>query len=424
MSARKTFHALALALALLLADSPKPPELPPPRATPSATHHPVVVGWPEGKTPLAPPGFTVTKFADKLDSPRWLYVLPNGDVLVAESRTLPPKSPEPEQLKGLKQSKTVTGGSADRITLLRDADGDGTPEVREVFLAGLKQPFGMALLDNKLYIGNTDSVASVPYEAGATKCTAKPMPVLDLPAGGYNNHWTRNLLAAKDGKKLFVTVGSGSNVMEYGSANEMLRANILEVSPDGTGLRVYASGLRNPVGLAFEPTTGVLFTAVNERDHLGDDLVPDYLTSVRDGAFYGWPYSYYGQTEDPRRKGERPDLVAKATVPDVPLGAHTASLGLAFGTGPRFPARYRSGAFIGQRGSWNRSQFSGYQVAFVPFTDGKPSGKPEPFLTGFIKDENEVYGRPVGVAFTKDGSMLVADDSANVIWRITPDGTK
>ena len=414
---------LAVAFALLLADAPKPPELPPPGATPSARKFSKVVGWPEGKLPTAPPGFTVTKFAENLDSPRWLYVLPNGDVLVAESSSRPAAKADPEKLKGMKQSKSIAG-SADRITILRDADGDGVPEVREAFLTGLKQPFGMALLGERLFVGNTDAVVSVPYTVGATKIAAKPMRVLDLPAGGYNNHWTRNVLASRDGKKLFVTVGSGSNVMENGPANEILRANVLEVNPDGTALRVFASGLRNPVGLAFEPATGVLFAAVNERDELGDDLVPDYLTSVTDGAFYGWPYSYYGQTEDPRRKGERPDLVAKARVPDVPLGAHTASLGLAFGTSTTFPAKYRGGAFIGQHGSWNRAEFSGYQVAFVPFADGKPSGPPEPFLSGFIKNADEVYGRPVGVAFAKDGSLLVADDASNVIWRVTPSPVK
>lgn len=413
-----------LALAALLVqppDGPKPPDLPAPARDKSVTKHPKVIGWPDGKTPTAPPGFTVTKFADKFDNPRWLYVLPNGDVLVAESRSLPPKAAKKEEIKGQKESKTITGGSADRITLLRDADKDGVPEVRTVFADGLKQPFGMALLGPALYVANTDAVVAFEYIPGQMKAQEKPRLVQNLPAGGYNNHWTRNLLTSKDKKKLLVTVGSGSNVMENGPANELLRANILEMNPDGTALRVFASGLRNPVGMAFEPTTGTLWTAVNERDHLGDDLVPDYMTSVKDGAFYGWPYSYFGQTEDPRRKGERPDLVAKAVVPDVPLGAHTASLGLTFVTSDAFPNRYQGGAMVGQRGSWNRSQFSGYRVAFVPFKDGKPSGPPEDFLAGFVANENEVYGRPVSVAFAADGALLVTDDSSNVIWRVAAD---
>ena len=411
---------LPLTLAIVLA---APPALPPPHATPSATKHPTVVGWPAGQTPTAPAGFTVTKFAD-LDAPRWLYVLPNGDVLVSQARTLPPKNPKPGQIQGLRRAKTVTGDTPNTITLLRDADGDGVPETKSEFLAGLNQPFGMALIGGTFYVGNTDAVVTVPYTPGATTLAGKRTKILDLPQGGYNNHWTRNLLPSRDGKKLFVTVGSGSNVMEHGSANELLRANVLEVSPDGTGLRVFAAGLRNPVGLQFEPATGTLYAAVNERDELGDELVPDYLTSVKDGAFYGWPYSYYGQHADPRREGERPDLVAKATVPDVPLGAHTASLGLAFGTSERFPAAYRGGAFVGQHGSWNRSQFAGYRVAYVPFKDGKPAGGPADFLTGFIANADEVYGRPVGVAFATDGSLLVADDAGGAVWRVAADARK
>ena len=407
--------------ALLLTVPADPPKLPPPYETKSVVKHPKVIGWPAGKTPIAPPGFTVSLYADGFDSPRWLYVLPNGDLLVAEARTLPSAKAKPEVKKGMVESKTVTGGSANRITLLRDADGDGKPEVRELFATGLNQPFGMAVIGDRFFVANTDGVVTFPYKPGQTRLDGKGMKVLDLPAGGYNNHWTRNLLASEDGKKLYVSVGSGSNVAENGIANELLRADILEVNPDGTGLRVFGAGLRNPVGMAWEPATKTLWTAVNERDELGDELVPDYMTSVKDGAFYGWPYSYYGQNEDPRRKGERPDLVAKALVPDVPLGAHTASLGLCFYTGTAFPEKYRGGAFVGQRGSWNRSQFSGYRVAFVPFKDGKPAGPPEDFLTGFIANDNEVYGRPVCTCVAPDGALLVTDDVTDRIWRVAPE---
>lgn len=399
-------------------DPPGAPKLPAPFDTPSTVKHPKVIGWPEGKTPTAPAGFAITLYADGFDSPRWLYALPNGDILVAEARTLPPKDAKPEVKEGLKKSKTVTGSSANRITLLRDADKDGKPEVREPFLTDLNQPFGMALVGEHLYVANTDSVVRFPYKAGETKVSAKGTPVLYLPLGGYNNHWTRNVVANADGTKLYVAVGSASNVGEKGMKEEAFRANILEVNPDGTGLRVFAAGLRNPVGMAWEPHTKALWTAVNERDELGDELVPDYVTSVKDGGFYGWPYSYFGTTEDPRRKGERPDLVAKALVPDLAVGSHTASLGLCFGTSTAFPERYRGGAFIGQRGSWNRSQFAGYRVAYVPFKDGKPAGPIEDFLTGFIATKDEVYGRPVCVCFAADGSLLVTDDASNTIWRV------
>ncbi|RYY07986.1 MAG: sorbosone dehydrogenase family protein, partial [Cytophagaceae bacterium] len=260
-----------------------------------------------------------------------------------------------------------------------------------------------------------------PYQAGATKITAQGQKILDLPEGGYNNHWTRNLLASKDGKKILVTVGSGSNVQEHGPENEKRRANILEINPDGSGEITYASGLRNPIGLAYNPVTGKLWAAVNERDELGDELVPDYITSVQEGGFYGWPYSYYGQNEDPRRKGERPDLVRKALVPDVPMGPHVAALGLTFYNKKAFPAKYQNGAFVGEHGSWNRSQYSGYQVAFVPFQDGKPAGKPEPFLTGFLVggDSDKAHGRPVGVVTMPDGALLVCDDAGNKVWRVS-----
>ena len=408
-------------------------ELPAPLATKSTIKHPKVIGWPDGKTPQAPSGFQVSVFTRDIENPRWLYVLPNGDVLVAQSRTMP-KKPKPaedakkppeekakqaKQKEGMKKSKTVTGDTPNVITLLRDADGNGEPEVREAFVTGLNQPLGMALVNDALFIASTDAVTAFPYDAGQTKLEGTGMKILDLPAGGYNNHWTRNLLAKADGSKLYISVGSASNVAEHGTAEELLRANILEVNLDGTGLRVFAAGLRNPVGMAWEPTSGALWTAVNERDELGDELVPDYITSVKEGAFYGWPFSYFGANEDPRLKGVRPDLVKKATVPDLAVGAHTASLGLAFYSGEAFPQKYRGGAFIGQRGSWNRSEFSGYRVAFVPFSGGKPSGPVEDFLTGFIANDDEVYGRPVGVAVAADGSLLVADEPANIVWRVS-----
>ncbi len=411
--------------------------LPAPYATPSAMKFPEVIGWPEGKTPQAPEGLKVTALVRGLENPRWLYVLPNGDVLVAQSRTLPkPPKPEEEAAKprqkkaedkvkddGMKKSKTVTGDSPNRITLLRDADGDRQPEVQETFLEGLNQPFGMVLVGDTLFVANTDAVTAFPYRNGDTKIANPGMKILDLPVGGYNNHWTRNIIANKDGTKLYISVGSASNNAEHGTAEEMLRASILECNPDGTSLRVFASGLRNPVGMAWNPANGELWTAVNERDELGDELVPDYATSVEDGGFYGWPYAYFGQHEDPRMKGQRPDLVKKTLVPDVPLGSHTASLGLAFyeagDNEHALPEKYRGGAFVGQRGSWNRSELVGYRVAFVPFKDGKPAGPPEDFLTGFIANENEVHGRPVGVAVAADGSLLVADEPANIVWRVS-----
>ncbi len=373
--------------------------LPKPYATPDTIKECKVTGWPVDKTPIAPEGFIVTKFANGLNNPRWIYVLPNNDVLVSESKT--------ERKK-----------SANDIILFRDTNGDGKPDVKEFFLKDLNQPLGMLLLNNWFYVGNTDGIYRYPYVSGQLQITGKGEKILTLPAGGYNNHWTRNIIANTDGSKIYVTVGSGSNVGENGIENEIRRADILEINPDGTGERVFASGIRNPVGLAWE-LTKKLWTTVNERDNLGDDLVPDYFTSVKEGGFYGWPYAYYGPNEDPRLKGKRPDLVAKTIVPDVNLGAHTASLGLAFYTNKEFPKKYYGGAFIGQHGSWNRSKFSGYKVVFVPFENGNP-GKPEDFLTGFIKDENRnlVYGRPVGITMLKDGSMLIADDEGNTIWRV------
>ncbi len=409
----RTLPLLAfLPLALVLADDPRPPKLPKPFDTPSAVKHPKAIGWPEGRRPKAPRGFTVSLYSADVESPRWFHPLPGGGVLVSEARTLPPKKADPKKLAGLKASKTVRDGSPNRVSYFKDGK-------KHVLLTGLSQPFGMAVRGERLYVGVTDAVLSFPYKEGDTRIDAKPVLITPLPAGGYNNHWTRNLLFDAKQEKLYVTVGSGSNVAENGIANELLRANVLQMEPDGTGLRVFASGLRNPVGLAWEPRTGKLWTAVNERDELGDELVPDYITSVKDGGFYGWPWYYFGANEDPRRKGERPDLAKKSLVPDLALGSHTASLGLAFCTSKAFGERYHGGAFIGQRGSWNRSSFVGYRVAFVPFKDGKPAGEPEDFLTGFMANDREVYGRPVGVAFLADGSLLVADDTGDRIWRVS-----
>jgi len=374
--------------------------LPPPYATESKTNNSKVIGWSEGKTPKAPEGFTVTKFADGFENPRWTYIAPNQDIFVVES--------------GTRSSKN-------QITVLRDKDKDGKFETREVFISGLNKPFGMLVLKDFFYIANTDGLYRYPYKNNPLKLEIKGEKILELPAGGYNNHWTRNLLASPDGSKIYVSVGSGSNVGENGMDKEVRRAAILEINPDGTGEKIYASGLRNPVGMDWNPANKELWTAVNERDELGDDLVPDYITSVKRDGFYGWPYSYFGSIPDPRLKGERKDLVEKAIVPDVPVGSHTASLGLAFYTKNAFPAKYKNGAFVGQHGSWNRSKISGYKVLFVPFKDGKPSGKPEDFLTGFISDSNkaEVYGRPVAVTVMNDGSLLVNDDSGNTIWKVT-----
>lgn len=371
-----------------------------PYATESVTNHPDVLGWIDGKMPVAPTGFTVKKFADGFKNPRWIYQGPNGDLFISEAST--------------------KANSANQITILQDTDKDGVYDVREVFMSNLNKPFGMLILNNHFYVGNTDGIMMYPYKPGQKIISETGKKILELPAGGYNNHWTRNIIASPDGKKILVAVGSASNVGEYGMEKEVRRANILEINADGSGEVVYASGLRNPVGIDFYPGSNTLWTAVNERDLLGDDLVPDYLTSVKRDGFYGWPYSYWGQWEDPRMKGQQPELVKKAIVPEVDLGSHTASLGLAFYDQKIFPTKYHNGAFIGQHGSWNRSTLSGYKVVFVPFNSGKP-GKPEDFLTGFISDEKKsrVYGRPVGVTVLQDGSLLVADDAANTIWQVT-----
>ena len=425
----KNTYLSASAAALLAACSrSSPPQeteepvLPAPDPNFDVKNYSQVIGWQEGEMPTAPSGFRVTRYADGLLNPRWLYVLPNADVLVAEANTEPvSQSGRREAQRPGQVASQQMGASANRITLLRDTDGDGVPDVRTTFLDGLHQPFGMLLLGGAFYVGCTDGLYRFPYTAGSTSLpSGSGQKLLELPAGGYNNHWTRNLLANADGSKLYVSVGSGSNVAEHGLDNEKRRANILEVNPDGSGERIYASGLRNPVGMAWSPGTGALWTVVNERDNLGEDLVPDYLTHVQEGGFYGWPFAYFGHHEDPRLAGQRPDLVAQTLVPDLALGAHTASLGLAFYTGTAFPVKYQGGAFIGQHGSWNRSELAGYRVAFVPFKDGQPSGPSEDFLTGFIADREraQVHGRPVGLAVLPDGSLLVADDSSNTLWRV------
>ncbi|MEQ8847356.1 sorbosone dehydrogenase family protein [Botrimarina sp.] len=385
--------------------------LPPPYNTESTTKNSRIVPWPDGAGPRAPEGFTVTKFAEDLDHPRRVHAAPHSeedggaDYFVALSDD--------------------ARSSPNRILLLRDSDGDGRLDETFEFATeanGINQPYGMTILDGHFYVGNVDAVVRWPYREGMTRLEGKGEQVAELPAGGYNHHWTRNLLATRDGERLLVTVGSSSNVGEHGMDKEERRACILVMDPDGSDEELYASGLRNPVGMDYNPATGELWTAVNERDKIGDNLVPDYITSVRRGGWYGWPYSYYGDIRDPRwAEDPHEELVAKAIVPDVPVGPHTASLGLAFYTQDRFPERYHGGAFVGQHGSWNRANFSGYKVVFVPFDDeGRPQ-PPEDFLTGFIADgdASQVYGRPVSVAVTPRGDLLVSDDDGGVIWRVS-----
>ncbi|MGG7673904.1 PQQ-dependent sugar dehydrogenase [Pseudomonas sp. WC2] len=400
------------------------PKLPEPNKTliPTVNIAPAV-GWPEGAKPTAAAGTQVAAFAEGLDHPRWLYVLPNGDVLVAETNA-PPK---PDDSKGIKGwvMKTVMGKagagvpSPNRITLLRDADHDGVAETRTVFLQNLNSPFGMTLVGNDLYVADTDRLLRFHYEPGATEIKTQPIKVTDLPGGTLNHHWTKNVIASKDGNKLYVTVGSNSNVGENGLDKEEGRAAIWEVDRATGNHRIFASGIRNPNGLAWEPTSGALWTAVNERDEIGSDLVPDYITSVKDGGFYGWPFSYYGQHVDVRVEPQNLDLVAKAIAPDYAVGPHTASLGLTFAEGNTLPAQFKEGAFIGQHGSWNRKPHSGYKVIFVPFTGGKPSGTPVDVLTGFLDKDENALGRPVGVVIDPQGGLLVADDVGNKVWRVS-----
>ena len=400
------------------------PKLPPPEKSliPTINIAPAV-GWADGERPVAAEGTQVVAFADGLDHPRWLYVLPNGDVLVAE--TAAPERPEDGKgIRGFIQKKAMKRAgsavpSANRITLLRDTDGDGIADQRSALLTNLNSPFGMELVGDQLYVANTDALVRFPYRDGDTTIASSGTKVADLPGGALNHHWTKNVIASKDGAKLYVTVGSNSNVAENGMDKEVERAAILEIDARTGAREVYASGLRNPNGLAWEPTTGMLWTVVNERDELGSDLVPDYLTSVREGGFYGWPYSYFGQIVDERVTPPRPDLVAKAIKPDYALGPHTASLGLALSDGAALPRRFQGGMLIGQHGSWNREPLSGYRVIFVPFRGGKPSGPPIDLLTGFVDDDGNAKGRPVGVVVDKKGGVLVADDVGNVIWRVS-----
>ena len=380
------------------------------------------IGWKETAKPIATEGLSVQAYAKTLNHPRWLYQLPNGDVLVAETNF---------QMQGLDGSVKgwfakhfltkagAIGSSPDRITFLRDRDGDGVAETRTTFLAGLHSPFGMALVGNTFFVANADAIVSFSYKEGDTAISAEPKKVIDLPGLPLNHHWTKNILASEDGSKLYVTVGSNSNVGENGLDIEEGRAAIWEVDLKTGSHRIFASGIRNPNGLVWEPESKKLWTVVNERDEIGSDLVPDYMTSVQDGGFYGWPYSYYGQHVDVRVQPQKPDLVAKAIVPDYALGPHTASLGLAPATGNKLGASYSNGMFIGQHGSWNRRPYSGYKVIFVPFTSGKPSGKPVDILTGFIDDNGNAQGRPVGVLIDHAGGLLVADDVGNTIWRVT-----
>lgn len=383
-------------------------------------------GWTNSRRPIAPSGLVAVQYATNLDHPRWIYTLPNGDVLVAETNA-PPKPDDGKGIKGWFMKKTMKKAgaatpSANRITLLRDSNGDGRVELKTTFLENLHSPFGMALVGNTFYVANTDAVVKFPYIEGATEIKDAAVKVADLPGGTLNHHWTKNLVASVDGKTLYVSVGSNSNVAENGIDKEKNRAAILKIDAATGATEVFANGLRNPVGMDWNPATGELWTAVNERDELGDDLVPDYMTSVKQGGFYGWPYSYFGQNVDERVKEQKPELVAKAIVPDYALGAHTASLGLTFYTSDMKGqyAQYKDGAFVGQHGSWNRSKPSGYKVVFIPFKDGKPDGMPQDFLTGFLDEEGNAMGRPVGVATDKTGALLVADDVGNIIWRVEP----
>lgn len=382
-------------------------------------------GWPANMTPTAAPGLAVHAFATGLNHPRMVHGLPNGDVLVAETNA-PEKEPGAGGLREwvMKKVMSIAGAgvpSPDRITLLRDSNGDGIADVKTLFLKNLHSPFGMALIGNELYVANTDAIVRYPYQTGQTEITAAGTKILVLPSLPINHHWTKDLIASPDGSKLYATVGSNSNIGENGMDKEEGRAAIWEFNRSTGTSRIFASGLRNPNGLAWEPKTGVLWAAVNERDELGNDLVPDYITSVKDGGFYGWPYSYFGQNIDARVTPQRADLVQKAVKPDYAVGAHTAPLGMAFYTATLLPETYIGGAFVSQHGSWNRKPRSGYKVIYIPFSDGKPANDhPTDVLTGFVNAEGEAQGRPVGVAVDRAGALMVADDVGNTIWRVTP----
>ncbi len=404
------------------------PQLPSPHKTLLPTMNTAkAVGWAKGEAPTPAAGLQVAAFAEGLEHPRWLYVLPNGDVLVAETNA-PPKPDDSKGIRGWVQTQVMKGAgavtpSANRITLLRDTDGDGRADVRSVLLSGLHSPYGMVLVGSTLYVADTDALVKVPYVTGQTRIDAAPQKVVDLPAGTINHHWTKNVVASPDGSRLYVSVGSNSNVAENGVAAEAGRAAIWEVDPATGAHREFATGLRNPNGMFFAPGTNKLWAAVNERDEIGSDLVPDYMTSVADGGFYGWPYSYYGANVDVRVKTQRPDLVARALKPDYALGAHTASLGLTYHEGAALGPAFAQGAFVGQHGSWNRKPLSGYRVLYVPFSGGAPTtGAPAEVLTGFVDAAGHAHGRPVGVAFDKAGALLVADDVGDKVWRVTAAG--
>ncbi|MFL6855144.1 MAG: PQQ-dependent sugar dehydrogenase [Sphingomicrobium sp.] len=376
--------------------------------------------WGAGEAPKPAAGLTVTRFAADLNHPRWLFVLPNGDVLVAESDGPGEivKRPKDLVMRTAMHSVDAEKPRHHRILLLRDADGDGIAETKTIFIDNLHSPFGMALVGNDLYVANTDALLRFPYREGATSIASSGVKVADLPAGEINHHWTKNVIASRDGSKLYVSVGSNSNAGENGLDREIGRAAIWEVDPKTGDKHLFATGIRNPNGMDWEPTTGMLWTVANERDELGDDLVPDYITSVRRGGFYGWPYSYYGSNLDTRVRPQRPDLVARAVKPDYAIGSHMGSLGFTFSNGTALTPEYREGAFVGQHGSWNRSVQHGYRVIFIPFSGGKPSGPPRVVLSGFLMPDGRTHGRPVGVAIDKRGGLLVADDQGNMVWRV------
>ncbi|WP_295793976.1 sorbosone dehydrogenase family protein [Mucilaginibacter sp.] len=395
--------------------------LPPAYQTAPVHNYCKVIGWPPGKTPQAPAGFRVQLFADSLDNPRNMIVGSNGDLFVSEANT---------EVSGLKKiganligisASQKLGKSANRIILLRDTNHDGNADIKSVFLSGLNQPYGMLIFKDWFYVANTDGLWRFPYKTGQNHINSKGNKILSLPRGGYNNHWTRNLRLSADSTKIYVAVGSGSNDGEHGKENEFRRAAILEINPDGSGEKIYANGLRNPNGLDIQPETKSLWAAVNERDGFGDELVPDFLTQVKKGGFYGWPYAYFGPHEDPTHKNENPDKVKQTLMPDLSLGAHTAPLSLCFYNGKDFPPKYYDGAFIAQHGSANRAELVGYGVAFIPFLNGKPADKCGDFLTGFICDRKtrRVYGRPAGVANSKTGSLFVSDDAGNKVWLVS-----
>jgi glucose/arabinose dehydrogenase len=388
---------------------------------------PKVVGWKSGETPTVPNGFKIEAFATGLANPRRVYPLPNGDVIVVETQKSGsepldrPKRPIMDWMESMAHGGSG-GGPSNRLLLFRDSNGDGKPDAKTVLVDHLNAPFGIVALNGYLYVADTDAILRFPFTPGQTAITGPAQKVVDLPAGPIDHHWTKDITVSPDGSKLYVGVGSNSNAMERGETAERGRAEIWEVDPNTGAHRTFASGLRNPNGLTFYPGSNTLWTVVNERDELGPNLVPDYMTSVKDGAFYGWPYSYYGQHLDPRVKPQRPDLVARAIPPDYALSSHVAPLGMAFYTGSNLPPQYRGGAFIGEHGSWDRGQPNGYKVVYVPFLAGRPSGVAQDVVTGFISPDGKAYGRPVGVAVDAHGGLLIADDAGNVVWRVTAAG--